>query len=217
VRFAALLLAGTLCAQVAQQANERYQTPEGRANLARTLGSQDRDATQQPKAIVAMLEIKPGITVADIGTGAGYMLPYLSAAVGPSGRVIAEDIYPDFLKTAEHTAADQHLANVKFVLGTEKDAAIGPGVDLALMVDVYHHLNYPAVVLASIRGSLKQGGRLAVVEYHRRPDVMGGYAMQHIRLGVDDAIKEIESNGFKLVYRGEHEPAKQWVAIFAPQ
>ena len=217
MRFAALLLAGTLCAQVAQQANERYQTPEGRADLARTLGSQDRDATQQPKAVVAMLGIKPGMTVADIGTGAGYMLPYLGAAVGAGGRVIAEDIYPDFLKTAERTATDHHVANVKFVLGTEKDAALGQGVDLALMVDVYHHLNYPAELLASVRESLKAGGRLAVVEYHRRPDVMGGNAMQHIRLGADDAIKEIESNGFKLVFRGEHEPAKQWVAIFARQ
>ena len=134
MRFAALLLTGTLCAQVAQQANERYQTPEGRANLARTLGSQDRDATQQPKAIVAMLGLKPGMTVADIGTGAGYMLPYLSAAVGPSGRVIGEDIFPDFLKTAERTAAGLHLANVKFVLGTEKDATLGPGVHY-LIVD----------------------------------------------------------------------------------
>ena len=75
--------------------------------------------------------------------------------------------------------------------------------------------NYPADMLASLRASLKPDGRLAVVEYHRHPDAMDGGAMQHIRLDADDAIKEIEASGFRLVYRGEHKPALQWVAIFA--
>ena len=210
----ALSLAGLLCAQVAQQANERYQTPEGRASLADTLTAKDRDAKQQPKAVVEMLGVKPGMTVADVGTGAGYMLPYLSAAAGPAGKVIAEDIYPDFLDRARRLSADHQLANVSFVLGNEKDPSLGSGVDLALLVDVYHHLNYPADALASLHRSLKPDGRLAIVEYHRQPDVMNGFAMQHIRLDAADAIKEIESNGFRLVTRKEHDPARQWVAIF---
>jgi tRNA A58 N-methylase Trm61 len=53
--------------------------------------------------------------VADIGTGVGYMLPYLSRAVGPSGRVLAEDIFDDFLGAAKRLAADQKLGNVAFI------------------------------------------------------------------------------------------------------
>ena len=210
----AVVLAGTLFAQVAQQANERYQTPEGRASVAASLTAKDRDANQQPKVIVELLGITPGMTVADVGTGAGYMLPYLSAAVGSAGTLIAEDIFRDFLNRAQHLAADHQLSNVRFVLGAEKDPSLGAGVDLALLMDAYHHLNYPADVLSSLARSLKPDGRLAVVEYHRKPDVMNGYAMQHIRLDEDDAIKEIEANGFRLVFRKEHEPARQWVAIF---
>src|ERR671933_24546 len=89
---AALICSG----QVAQHANERYQTREGRDAIAATLTSDGRERTQQPRELVASLGLRAGMTVADVGTGAGYMLPYLSEAVGPSGRVIAEDIFPDF-------------------------------------------------------------------------------------------------------------------------
>ena len=205
-----------LCAQVAQQANERYQTPEGRASLANSLSAKDRDAKQQPKAIVEMLGIKPGMTVADVGTGTGYMLPYLSEAVGPGGKVIAEDIFPDFLDRARQTASEHKLANVSYVRGTEKDAALGTGIDLELVMDVYHHLDYPAELLASLRARLKPDGRLAIVEYHRQSRGDGTAAPCSISGSTpDDAIKEIESHGFRLVSRGEHKPAAQWVAIFA--
>jgi ubiquinone/menaquinone biosynthesis C-methylase UbiE len=215
LRLAAFLAGCCLFAQVAQKANEHYQTPEDRAGMAAALTSKDREAKQKPQAVVAMLGIKPGMTVADVGAGAGYMLPYLSAAVGPAGKLIAEDIFPDFLDRARNLAADHQLNNVSFVLGTEKDARLGSGIDLALLMDVYHHLNYPADSLASLRRSLKTDGRLAVVEYHRSPEAMNGNAMQHIRLDADDAIKEIEANGFRLMSRSEHKPAQQWVAIFA--
>ena len=70
------------------------------------LGSPERDATERPQELVDEMALKPGMTVADIGTGVGYMLPYLSRAVGPSGRVVAEDIFDDFLTAAKQRAAD---------------------------------------------------------------------------------------------------------------
>jgi predicted methyltransferase len=74
-----------LSAQVATDANQRYQTPEGRKAIAAGLGSAGRDATERPQELVDQMHLKPGMTVADIGTGVGYMLPYLSRAVGPVG------------------------------------------------------------------------------------------------------------------------------------
>ena len=218
MRIALLLVATLLQAQVAEKANETYRTKEGRAKVAATLANNNtRDARQRPKELVAAMEIKPGMVVADVGTGAGYMLPYLSEAVGPSGKVIAEDIFPDFLDTAKKTAAA--LKNVDFVLGSEKGTNIAPGsADVVFVLDAYHHFDYPQMLLADFGKVLKQGGRLIIVEYHKNNVSMGnGRALEHIRLGVDDAIKEIEAAGWKLVSRKEFTPEVQWLAVFRKQ
>jgi ubiquinone/menaquinone biosynthesis C-methylase UbiE len=212
--FASLILCATLSAQVAQKANENYGTREGRAKMVDTLTAHSRDARQRPQELVAALEIKPGMAVADVGTGGGYMLPYLSKAVGPNGKVIAQDIHQDFLDAARKTSAGTR--NVTYVLGNEKGTNLPEGaLDLILVLDVYHHLNYPEQMLADLRSKLKPGGRLAIVEYHRNEESMGnGFALQHIRLGAEDAIKEIEANGFRLVSRREFTPRVQWLAFF---
>src|SRR6478672_1641048 len=94
-------LAGCAAAQVAGPANAGYKTREGRASVAAGLDNPSRDARQKPREVVAALDVKPGSTVVDLGTGVGYMLPYLSQAVGPDGVVIAEDIQQDFLDKAQ--------------------------------------------------------------------------------------------------------------------
>ena len=111
-RLAALFLlpVAALPAQVAGHANEHYQTPEQRQDLVRGLGRPGRDATQKPAELVDAMALKPGMVVADVGTGVGYMLPYLSRAVGPTGRVLAEDIFDDFLKEAARTAETANSA-----------------------------------------------------------------------------------------------------------
>src|ERR1700693_4620663 len=90
------LVAGVAFGQVAQKANERYQTEEGRSAVAKGLSSADRDKLERPAELVKSIGVKPGMTVADVGTGVGYMLPHLSAAVGPQGKVLGEDIFDDF-------------------------------------------------------------------------------------------------------------------------
>jgi ubiquinone/menaquinone biosynthesis C-methylase UbiE len=202
-----------LCAQVAEKANDRYRSPEGRQAIARTLTDSARDARQKPRELIAALGIKPGMSVADLGTGPGYMLPHLSEAVGANGRVIAQDIFPDFLDKARERAAG--LKNVSFVQGDAKQTNLSEkSADLVLVLDVYHHLDYPAQTLAELRRALKPGGRLAVVEYHKNDIAMDGRAKEHVRLGEADAIAEIEANGFKLVSKSDFVPQVQWLAIF---
>jgi ubiquinone/menaquinone biosynthesis C-methylase UbiE len=209
-------LASHLPAQVAQQANEGYKTPEGRAQVGGGLASANREKTQRPRDLVAEMEVKAGMTVADIGTGVGFMLPYFSEAVGDKGKVVAEDIFPDFLEKARQRASEKKLANVDFVLGDTKDAKLREGtVDRALVLDVYHHFDYPAEMLSSIAKGLKPEGHMVVVEYYRRKGAMGGdRALTHIRLDEDDAIREIESNGFKLLSKSEFNPNSQWLGVF---
>ena len=214
--FAVLALAGALSAQVASQANSGYKTEEQRKKVAATLSADDRDERQKPKELIEAMGIQRGMTVADVGTGIGYMLPFLSKAVGPRrAHVIAEDIFDDFLAGAKQRVENQHLENVMFVKGTEKDPMLPEGqVDEVLVLDVYHHFDYPAEMLAGVHKALKPGGKLVIVDYYKRPTAMpDGRAMTHIRADVDDILKEVQANHFRLVSQKEHVPGSQYMLI----
>ena len=213
--FAALALAGAMSAQVATQANSQYQTQQDRKVMAAGLGSPGRDAFEKPRDVVLAMALQKGMTVADVGTGIGYMLPFLSRAVGPDGHVIAEDIFDDFLASAKQRAQNQNLGNVTFVKGSETDPTLPEGAaDEVLALDVYHHFDYPEKMLAGIHKALKPGGKLVVVEYYKRPEAMPeGRAMTHIRLDMPDVIKEIEANHFHLLSEKEHIKDSQYILV----
>lgn len=213
--FAVLALAGALSAQVAKDANSGYQTPEGRKAVAQGLADPQRDQTIRPAQLTQEIGLKPGMTVADIGTGVGYMLPFLSKRVGESGHVIAEDITDDFLGMAKKAAENQNLKNVTFVKGTETDPKLPEGqVDIALALDVYHHFDYPEKMLAAIHKALRPDGKLVIVEYYKREAAMpGGRALKHIRLDMPDVIKEVEANHFHLLEEKERIKNVQYMLV----
>ncbi|MCC6590113.1 MAG: methyltransferase domain-containing protein [Bryobacterales bacterium] len=203
--------AALLSAQVADYANTNYRTEEGRAKVAQGLNSHDREQTQKPRDLVAQLKLAPGMTVADIGTGVGFMLPYLHEAVGAEGKVVAEDIFPDFLEKAKANAAAKKLDNVTFVHGTVKDPKLPTeAVDVALVLDAYHHFDFPAEMLSGLRAGLKPGGRLVIVDFYKS----GFRDPKHIRLDEKDVIKEIEANGFELIGSGPFTKDRQYLAAF---
>jgi ubiquinone/menaquinone biosynthesis C-methylase UbiE len=205
--FAALLLIVTAWAQVADNANKGYKTKEGRDKVAATLDDPHRDGRQKPEELIAAMKIKPGMTAADIGTGTGYMLPFLSKAVGPNGKVFGEDIQQEFLDRAQQ----KHVPNVQFVLGTETDPKLPPeSVDIALVLDVYHHFDYPSKMLAAIRSGLKPGAHLVIVDFYKSASPSPG----HIRAERDDVAAEIESNGFHLLSKRDHIPNSQYMLTF---
>jgi predicted methyltransferase len=211
-----LICCSAAFSQVAAKANEGYQTKEGRENVARTLADPTRDEKQRPRDIVDAMGLKPGNKVADVGTGVGFMLPYLSHAVGEKGLVYAEDISNDFLDKAKLKMRAQGLNNVAFVLGTDRDPKLpADTLEGVLLLEVYHHFDYPEEMLRHIRDSLLSDGRLVIADYYKRPDAMpGGRAMQHIRLDEDDVIKEVEANGFKLASKHELVPKQMYMTIF---
>ena len=216
VLLALLALSVAAWPQVAGEANRRYQTKEGRENLAGGLGSPSRDKTQKPGEIVAALDLHPGMTVADVGTGVGYMLPFLSKAVGASGKILAEDIQADFLEKVKARVNSEKLANVTLILGAETDPRLPAGsVDVALVLDSYHHFDYPADMLSKIATALAPGGRLVLVDYYKSKESMpGGRGVQHIRIDEGEVIKEVESNGFKLVSSRPFIEKVQYMAVF---
>lgn len=166
--------------------------------------------------------LRSGMRVADVGTGVGYMLPYLSHAVGPRGDVVAEDIAPDFLERAKLRARSIGLTNITFIQGTERDSRLPGGVlDAVLVLDTYHHFDYPEAMLHTIRDSLVSDGKMYIVEFYKRENAMGpgtgDRALTHIRLDQADLIKEVEDNGFHLLWKRDHIPNSQYIAAFDKQ
>jgi ubiquinone/menaquinone biosynthesis C-methylase UbiE len=213
------LICAAAFGQVAEKANEGYKTHAGRENVAKGLGDPAREERQRPRDIVDAMDLKPGGTVADVGTGVGFMLPYLSHAVGDTGHVIGEDIQSDFLDQAKMKARFSRLNNVQFVLGTDRDPNLpADSLEAVLALDVYHHFDYPEAMLEHIRDSLLSDGKLVIVEYFKRPGAMPGAdpnrAVEHIRLDRDDLIHEVEANGFRLVSKRDLVPKSQYIAIF---
>ena len=215
IAIASMALAGALSAQVAQQANTGYQTEAARKSVAKSLADPGREQAQKPGQLVAAMGLQPGMTVADIGTGVGYMLPYLSKRVGPAGHVIAEDIFDDFLSAAKQTVENSSLQNVTFVKGSEADPNLPDGqADMELVLDAYHHFDYPEKMLAALHKALKPEGKLVIVEYYKRESAMpNGRALTHIRLDMPDLIKEVEANHFHLIMEKEHVKNVQYMLV----
>ena len=219
-RLALLFFAAGLCShsQVAQKANEDYLTPERRERAAFEMSHWVRPRVEHISELVASLGLQPGETVADIGTGVGYLLPYLVSAVGAQGTVIGEDIFPDFLDKAQARIDDAGWRNVHLMLGTEDNPKLGISqLDMALLLDTYHHLNYPARMLQNVRRALKARGRLVIVEYYRshpHPGATEEDLRSHIRLDRDDVVKEVSSQDFRLSKQFDHLP-HEYILIFS--
>jgi len=204
-----------ISAQVAKEANSQYQTPEGRQVVAANLSAPDRDDTEKPRQLIKAMGLTRGMSVADVGTGIGYMLPFLSGAVGRSGSVIGEDIFDDYLAAARVRVQNLKNANVGFIKGTDRDPLLPEGkFDRVLVLDVYHHFDYPESMLAGIYKALKPDGKLVIVEYYKNETAMpNGRALTHIRLNKPDVIKEVEGHHFHLVSESEHIPDVQYMLI----
>jgi len=126
----------------------------------------ERVQEERTDLVLAALDLKPGMTVADIGAGSGYYSWRMGERVGSRGTVYAVDIQPEMIKILQQRMSRRGAANVKTILGTATDPGLpARKLDLALMVDVYHEFEYPYEMLASIARALKPGGRLVFVEY----------------------------------------------------
>jgi SAM-dependent methyltransferase len=125
----------------------------------------ERASEERPDWLVEELKLSPTMNVADIGAGSGYLTRLLSPRV-PRGHVYAVDVQPEMVDALKEVAARPEFANVVPILGTAMDTRLSADtVDLVVMVDVYHELEYPAEIMHSVLKALKPGGRIAFVEY----------------------------------------------------
>jgi predicted methyltransferase len=174
-------------------------TPHARAPLsdmtaAHELDAPDRDEWQMPHAIVQALEIKPGMSVVDLGAGTGYMLPFLSEAVGPNGKVYALEIQKDFATMLRFRTHHEQLANVEVVEDTATTLNLPTKVDRVLLLNTYRQLDEPIAMLKAIRAALNPGGLVVIVDTRPDPNVEGPPPEQR----VSPTSVEAEARGASL-------------------
>jgi ubiquinone/menaquinone biosynthesis C-methylase UbiE len=197
-----VLLAVPLFAQeqsVRPGVNRHYEDPDWR-QWVRAFENPGRELYAKRHAIVAATDIRPGMQVADIGAGTGLFTRLFSSRVAPTGKVYAVDISATFIENILRTCREQGLANVEGVVNTPREVALADdSIDLAFIADTYHHFEYPATMMASIRRALRPGGRLVIIDFRRDPRVSSQWVMQHVRADRDTVIREIRAAGFRFV------------------
>jgi SAM-dependent methyltransferase len=135
---------------------------DGAAWLVRESRQREEDC----RMLLEALDVEPGQTICDMGSGNGFYTLELARLVGPRGVVYAVDIQPEMLRMLAERAAAAGLANIRPVLGTPVDPRLpAAAVDMVLCVDVYHEFSHPEQMLVAIRASLKPGGRLVLAEF----------------------------------------------------
>ena len=170
-----------------------------------------RDKWQMPDRIVATLALRPTDVVADIGAGTGYMAVRFARAL-KDGSVIAVDIEPNMVKhMAERVKADG-IENLRAVVGSDSAPNLHGAVDVAFLLNVYHHIDRREDYFKRLRGSLKPGGRVAIVDF--RPDAPGG-APKHMRISAERITEEMTAAGYKPTGSFDFLPRQNFL-VFQP-
>jgi predicted methyltransferase len=159
-------------------------------------------AADLKKRVIEVLHVRPGNIAADIGSGDGFYTIPLARAVGPSGKVYAEDINDAALiKLKEHLAAEG-LKNVEVIKGAEDDPKLPTDrLDVALIVNAYHEMTAHEAILHHTLVALKPGGTFLLMEgiWDSRESQSRDEQIKHHQLAPKVAKQEVESAGFEIV------------------
>ena len=176
------------------------------ARYAKSFDDPARDKWQMPDRIIAALDLKPGMSVADVGAGTGYFTVRLAKAPGVS--VLAVDIEPKMLEHLKTRAAAEKLTNVSTVLAGANSPNLPQPVDVVLVVDTYHHLPNRPVYFRELRKSLKPGGRVAIVDF--RKDAPDG-PPAHFRFTPEQITAEMKEAGYTLAASHDFLPRQHFL------
>ena len=125
-----------------------------------------REREDRTDLLLNTLDLQPGMVVADIGAGTGYLSRRMAPLVMPGGKIIALDLQPEMVNILQTGVKRSGFTQIEVKLGTADDIKLPKNsIDMAIMVDVYHELAYPYEVMTSIMQALKPKGRIVFVEY----------------------------------------------------
>lgn len=178
--------------------------------------------------VIKLLGLEPGMVIADIGSGTGaYTIPF-AKAVGPSGRALAVDIWPELLEYVKTRAAGESVTNLDTVLAALDDPKLPRGqVDVAFFHDVFHNTNDREAYLKVLKSELKPGGRIAIIEQEFNDPIAKKWDEEKDRITQQQvrqwmwAIRYIRLGDFDL-FKGTNNPPgtgmpERWFVIYGPR
>lgn len=175
--------------------NDHYFVEGGPERYERILEAERREIVARKEDIVDAMGLAPGMEVADIGAGTGVLTFDLAERVGVGGTVYAVDIVPEFLERLRARARKRNAQNVVVVKGEERATGLArASLDVALMCDTYHHIEYPRAYLHSLFETLRPGAAFVLIDMRRDPT--SPWKVKHVRADKETVISEVEAAGF---------------------
>jgi ubiquinone/menaquinone biosynthesis C-methylase UbiE len=195
--LALVLAAAPAAAQTATTEHEAHRLHGDAAAYIAALEDPRRDAYQKPHEVMTALAVSEGEIVADIGAGSGYFTMRLARHVGAAGHVYAVDVSPDMIRHLHARVRDAGLLNVSPILAPPDDPLLPRRVDRFLIVDVWHHVEDRPAYLARMKQLLKPGGRVIMIDFHKRELPVG--PPLEMKIAREDLLREMTTNGFRVV------------------
>lgn len=171
-----------------------------------------RERAGEAAKVIELLGIRPGMQVADIGAGAGYYTVRLAAQVGPQGRVLAQDITPEYLAGLRRRIAQARLENVSVGLGEPGDPRLPPrSTDAVVMIHMYHEIEQPFALLANLVPALRPGARVGIVDVD---DAVLRHGTPRAQLACELAAAGYQQVAFHWLL--VQPPRSEYLAVFEP-
>jgi ubiquinone/menaquinone biosynthesis C-methylase UbiE len=185
---------------------------ENAESFAKTFDDPSRDAWQMPEKVIAALKLKKGQTVADIGAGTGYFSVRLAKS-DATLKVYAVDIEKSMVDYIRTRATKETLSNITVVQARADSPNLPSLVDVALIVDTYHHIPNRPGYFRKLSASLRPGGRVAIVDF--TPEATMG-PPKEFRFTAEKIRVELEQAGFRQLERHGFLPQQHFL-IFSKQ
>ena len=168
-----------------------------------------REKEENSNLVLEKMNLLPTSIVADIGAGTGYYTFKIAERV-PNGKVYAVEIEDEMLRYLNNRKKELGSSNVEIIKGDAKSPHLANNsIDLAILIDVYHELQYPKEMMHNISKALKSDGKVLLLEY-RAEDPKIEMNPLH-KMSIEQINKEMAVNGFKLYYDGEFLPIQHFL------
>ncbi|HET7197385.1 MAG TPA: class I SAM-dependent methyltransferase [Burkholderiales bacterium] len=207
--LAGLAAAALAAAAFAQSPETHPHGFQGAEKWAHVFDDPSRDTWQKPHEVIEALRLRPDAIVADIGAGTGYFAARLARMV-PKGKVYAVDLEADMVRYLGERAEREHLSNMIPLRGGPRDANLPEPVDLALLVDVYHHIEDRPAYFDRLKDTLRADARVAIIDF--RIDSPDG-PPRAARIAPEQVKREMARAGYALAEAPDFLP-NQYFLVF---
>jgi ubiquinone/menaquinone biosynthesis C-methylase UbiE len=198
-----------MSAMSTDEPRDHHGNPADLSEYIARLDDPARDEWQRPDVVLNALGITRTSVACDVGAGTGYFALRLAKL---AAQVYAVDVEPQLLSLLRDRVASAGLHNVTPVLGLPHDPMIpAAACDLVLVVNVFHHVPEKAAYLRRLQAALRPGGRLAIIDFHKR-ELPVGPPVDH-KFAREDCLEQIRAAGLQLVTEHESLPYQYFLVV----